>query len=413
MTKRVEIEWLKSETSIAPAFWDLCFPANVEGRWWYETLEQSGLEDQFRFRYGLVRRDGVPIAIVPAFSMNVPMEVVAPPWIMPYLRPAGRLFPQLLHEPTLFVGSPCSDEGTIGLAPAVDFAEIAPAIHESLEQAAAELGTRVIAWKDFPLNTQSALNQVCNEYGLFPSLSYPGTVVKLSGTNMQSYWQGLKGSRRYNLKKKLTRSKQDAELIAVCEQFPDQSVLDEIFPLFWQTYLKGETKFEKLTPQFFNLIAKRKVSWFVYLRDVKDNRIVAFMLCFKLGNKMINKFIGLDYQRPKEWFLYFRLWEAAVEWALSQGATEFQSGQTGYRGKIDTGHELVPLLNYCRNRNPFLHELYRRVGPTITWSDLDRDLSEFLKAHPESDFRLDSQKAHDSASVAPLQTMPLANPSRI
>jgi hypothetical protein len=74
---------------------------------------------------------------------------------------------------------------------------------------------------------------------------------------------------------------------------------------------------------------------------------------------------------------------------MQNGAKEFQSGQTGYRGKIDLGHNLVPLVNYCRNRNPFFQELYRRVGPTITWSELDHDLETFIKAHPESDYKLD------------------------
>jgi hypothetical protein len=393
------VEWLESESLIPPALWRLCFPSTLEGRWWYETLEQSGLEDQFRFLYGLVRRNNAPIGIVPAFSMNVPMELVAPPWIMPHVRAAGRVFPQILHEPTLFVGSPCSDEGTIGLLPGINLKQIAPFIHEAVEQKASKLGSRVVAWKDFPLETHAELLPVLERYGLFPSLSYPGTSVKLTGSSMKEYLERLKGSRRHNLKKKLARSKQDSNLVASVVQFPEPAVLDQVFALFWQTYLKGETKFEKLTPKFFHLIAQKKVSWFILLHDERDGRMVAFMLCFKLGNKVINKFIGIDYHRPKEWFLYFRLWEAAMEWALSQGATEFQSGQTGYRGKIDIGHQLVPLLNYCRNRNPLLHELYRRVGPTITWSDLDSDLLEFVKAHPEADFRLSPQLHQEGVVV--------------
>src|SRR2546426_6524221 len=40
-------------------------------------------------------------------------------------------------------------------------------------------------------------------------------------------------------------------------QRPDPLLLDEIFALFWQTYQKGKTKFELLTPRFFQLIAAR------------------------------------------------------------------------------------------------------------------------------------------------------------
>jgi len=33
--------------------------------------------------------------------------------------------------------------------------------------------------------------------------------------------------------------------------------------------------------------------------------MLAFMLCFDMGERVINKYIGLDYGRPKEWSLYF------------------------------------------------------------------------------------------------------------
>ncbi|MHB8744469.1 MAG: hypothetical protein ACYC9L_15290, partial [Sulfuricaulis sp.] len=109
---------------------------------------------------------------------------------------------------------------------------------------------------------------------------------------------------------------------------------------------------------------------------------VAFMLCFKLGDHVINKFIGIDYQKPKEWFLYFRLWAAAVDWSLAQGAKSIQSGQTGYAPKIEIGHELVPLTNYCAHSNPLIHWIYATVTKTVNWNTLDEDLAIYLKAYP-------------------------------
>ena len=57
------------------------------------------------------------------------------------------------------------------------------------------------------------------------------------------------------------------------------------------------------------------------------------------------------------------------------GATDFQSGQTVYRAKLDLGHRLVPLTNYCQHRNPFLHQLFARVARNISWATLDKDLA--------------------------------------
>jgi hypothetical protein len=111
--------------------------------------------------------------------------------------------------------------------------------------------------------------------------------------------------------------------------------------------------------------------------------MVAFMLCFAVAGRTINKFIGIDYDRPKDWFLYFRLWDAVVDLALAQGATSIQSGQTGYSAKIEIGHDLEPLTNYVRHRNPLVHWIYRTVARTVNWDTLDDDLAVFLKAHPD------------------------------
>ena len=44
-----EIELLKKASQIPDDLWDACFQPPTEGRWWYEALEQSGIDDQFIF----------------------------------------------------------------------------------------------------------------------------------------------------------------------------------------------------------------------------------------------------------------------------------------------------------------------------------------------------------------------------
>jgi uncharacterized protein len=98
---------------------------------------------------------------------------------------------------------------------------------------------------------------------------------------------------------------------------------------------------------------------------------------------MINKFIGLDYGLGGHWFLYFRLWEQAIAWASSVGATDFQSGQTGYRAKLDLGHRLVPLNNFCQHRHAWLHRLFASVAQGISWATLDEDLAHHVIAQAD------------------------------
>ena len=366
------VSFTRSASDIDAALWDACFPAPLEGRWWYETLERSRLEDQFTFLYAVLRKDGTPVGIAPAFVMRFPVSLVAPDALKPLLPLIG----SLAHPKTLFVGSPCADEGTVGLAPGTDRAAALSALQDALLAKAKELDAPLLVWKDMPAD-------VAQPAGTFRVVSFPGTVVEL-GADRAAYLASLKGSRRHNVLKKIKRSaSQFSARVEVLDK-PEARVLDEIFPLFMQTYERATTSFERLGKEFFAQIAQVPCARFVTVREEKSGEMVAFMLCFELAPKLINKFVGMDYRRPGEWQLHFRLWDAVVDYALSRGLTSIQSGQTGYAVKIETGHRLVPLVNFCRHRNGLVHALAARAARGIDWPALDDDLARYVRAHPEA-----------------------------
>jgi hypothetical protein len=380
------VRFVDSESQVDPALWDACFAPPLEGRWWYSTLEQCGLEDQFSFLYGVIHRDGVAVGIAPAFVMDFPVALVAPPALRRGIEGLARMFPSLACPRTLFVGSPCADEGTVGMLRGVDSKSALLALQLALEARARVLGAALLVWKDFPASYAPDLEWLAQQQRLFRVVSFPGTIVEFPGRSKEAYFAALKGTRRHALRKKLRRSAAKADIRIEIVRSPDGRMLDTLFGLFWQTYQKATTRFEKLNRKFFEIIATRPESHFIVLREQSADEIVAFMLCIDMGSRIINKFIGIDYRRPRDWLLYFRLWDAAVEWALSRGAEAIQSGQTGYAPKIETGHRLVPLTNYCAHRNPLVHAIGRAFARRIGWSTLDDDLARFLKAHPDFEF---------------------------
>jgi len=378
----IKVEWVNSEADIPAALWETCFQAPFEGRWWYAALEKSGLEDQFSFMYGVVYEDDKAVAIAPAFVMNVPIRLVVPPALLPAVNVLGKIIPSLLYQRTFFIGSPCSDEGRIGMINVENVAARLLAINQAMQAQADQLQAPMRVWKDFSNVHQTDFTAILKPEGLFQLISFPSTEVKLEGTNFQSYLSALKSSRRSKLNKKLKQAANAPVEVEVLQQ-PNAQNMDEIFNLFWQTYEKGDTKFERLNRQFFDLISAQEHSYYVILREQKTKKILAFMLCFKLGEHVINKFIGIDYSQPKEWFLYFRLWEAAVEWTYSVGAKSIQSGQTGYAPKIELGNNMIALTNYCKHKNPLVHWIYAKIASTVNWNTLDEDFATFVKAYPE------------------------------
>ncbi|MBI5920555.1 MAG: GNAT family N-acetyltransferase [Betaproteobacteria bacterium] len=382
-----QVDWRSSVEEIPQSLWEACFLPPLEGRWWYQALHASGLEDQFQFWYGLIQCNGEPVGIAPTFKMDVPMQLVLPPALMPMARLLGRLKPSLLYQRTLFLGSPCADEGSLGLLPEVNRLQAMRAVHQALLLQARKLKAPMLVWKDFPASYGDEFSRLAKHEGLFPLRSYPGTMAVLPGVTKEEYFASLKASRRHILKKKIRRSAEKVGVKVDVIQYPDQAAMNEIFNLFWLTYEKATTKFERLNRAFFERIAQTPAAYFIILREQDSGSMIAFMLCFASEHHVINKFIGIDYARPKEWLLYFRLWDAALDWALSRGARSIQSGQTGYAPKIELGHRLVPLTNYCRHRNPLIHMIYGLVAKTVSWATLDEDLARFLKAHPEEEHR--------------------------
>lgn len=373
------VHWREHAGDCARELWQQGFPPPWEGLWWYLALEQGGLDDQFRFLYAEVR-DGQqrPLALAPAFLMEVPLEMFVPEPLLPLLRTLARVFPALLHQRTLFFGSPCSERGWVGFAKDCGH-DCQAAVLEALERAAVrkagELRVAMRVWKDFPAALQPALDGVAARHGLFRVVSFPGTRVELPAAGKEAYFLALKPSRRQQLRRKLRRSAQAVTLRSEVVATPDEALLAQLFGLFWQTYEHATTRFERLTPTVFSHFASAAGVAFIVLREPAADAPVAFMMVNVEGPVLINKFIGFDYTQPREWLLYFRLWDAAVDLALSLGKSAIESGQTGYRAKIAVGHHMLPLWNYCRHRNPLLNAIYRAVGGRIDWASLDPELA--------------------------------------
>jgi hypothetical protein len=313
-----EVEFLKKASQIPDDLWEACFPVPGAGRWWYEALEQSGIDDQFTFFYGLIKHLGGPVGIAPVFVMDMPVEQVAPQEFLRLMRLIGKIVPSVLCQRTLFVGSPILDESRIGLISQVNRRAALLALQMALEAKAGELRASLIIWKDFPESSSADMNWLSHQRRLFRVISLPNTVVELPSHRKEDYFAAMEGSKRQNLKRKLRRSRERVELSVEIVQHPDAKMLDEIFGLFWQTYEKSTSKFERLNRKFFEVFAEKQATLFIILREKVTGQIVAFRICFDMGERLISMFIGMDYSRPKEWMLFFRLWEAAVDVALSE-----------------------------------------------------------------------------------------------
>jgi hypothetical protein len=61
---------------------------------------------------------------------------------------------------------------------------------------------------------------------------------------------------------------------------PDNQTLHQLYRLFSRTYLKGKTKFEELTPEFFEFISREKRSATLYFKAPVFSRNCSFYALF-------------------------------------------------------------------------------------------------------------------------------------
>lgn len=379
----ITVRFVDRFDAIPESLWEACFAPPREGLWWYRSLHDSGIDEQFTFLYALIEEEGRTVGIAPCFIADVPLEIVVPKALMFLITLPGKLWRGLSHQRTLFIGSPCSDEGWVGTLPGVDRRQALLAVYDATQAEAHRRKAPMVAWKDVPQAGKADMEWLMGQRKAYALPSYPNALIAFASPRKEDYFAALKGTRRHQLKKKIKLSNQRVQVTVETLQNPSSAVLDEVFGLFTQTFDRAEVKFERLNRRFFENIASEPESHFLLLREESSGELIAFMLCLVTGDLVINKFIGFDYSRPKDWLLYFRLWDAVLDWSLARGAKGIQSGQTCYQPKIEQGHSLMPLFNYGRHKNPLMHWIYSKVAAKITWRSLDKDLARYLDAHPE------------------------------
>ena len=129
-----------------------------------------------------------------------------------------------------------------------------------------------------------------------------------------------------------------------------EAEVDELYPLYLQTYNRSGMHFEKLTPEFLvrlGLSMPDKVRYFVWRQN---GRPIAFSVCTIDGDTICDEYIGLDYQSSISSSLYHYTFRDIVTWAIENGLKTYASTGLCYDPKLHLRQELVPLDLYVRQR---------------------------------------------------------------
>ena len=344
---------LSSVRQIERQEWDRLFGDIPEGYDYFQVLEASRLEG-FEFCYVRISAGSRVELIAPLFWSDFDLAIGVEGLAQKSVGIARKVFPRLLTARTLFCGSPFGENGTIGVrADSPNQPALVAELVRAMEGVCREKVLACMLFKDFPGSAARLLAPLARR-GFLKGASFPNVVLPLPYRAMPEYLASLSRNARKDVRRKMKKALAGGSLeVRTVDNVAD--LIDPVYELYLNTYNAGTVRFEKLTPEYFLEVGRKMRSQATFFLFRLDGRLVCFNLCFRHGDQLIDKFIGLDYTVARKLNLYFYTWYHNVQWCIENGVRHYQVGQTDYEAKVRLGGKLVSLYFHGRHRNPLLN----------------------------------------------------------
>jgi Acetyltransferase (GNAT) domain len=297
-----------------------------EGAEFYQAFQASRLDD-FSFGYfGVYRADRL-VTVAPYFVMNFRLNTLLPNgWLKRSL--------SWIRFKLACIGHPTVDVGRI-------HGEVSDETLAAINGELAKKGS-LLAYKGF--------DQHLPMRGFVAAKGLPVPVLSLG----PDYYQAMKSERRNLLKRKLKKAA--ALHYEECAGLPEHLVA-KVYQLYVNTYEKAELKFEKLTPEYF--ANTRDLSH--YLLYFLNGELIGFTQLIGKGPHLVNRYIGLDYEKSYDYGLYFAMFIRTLEFGVRGGYAEIELGATSYEFKRILGAHQVPTWNHYRHNNALINWLLGKL----------------------------------------------------
>ena len=346
---------------------------------YYELVHES-LKDQFAHYYLLLKdAGGVTRAIQPFLIVSQDLATGTPAVIRNLLARIRRHFPGFLKLRMLMVGCSAGEGDIVLEKQSRDIAWTVDALKEGLIPVAGELKAMLIVFKDIPKIYRQSLDRL-RLFGFTRVPSMPATKLDLNFPDFESYLKTRIGyTMRKNLRRKFRKTEsRPIELEIVTDISP---YVDEVYPLYQQTFGRSELKFEELTKSYLCELGRRMNDRARFLVWRQEGRIIAFASTIVHKGVLRDNYIGLDYSVALEYHLYFVTWRDTIVWALKNGIHTYHSAPLNYDPKYHFRMELEPLDLYVRAPNGWLNVIFKRVLPLIEPTRYDPVIRKFANAN--------------------------------
>ncbi|HEY8229847.1 MAG TPA: GNAT family N-acetyltransferase [Rhodanobacteraceae bacterium] len=356
--------------AFAPDAWNRLFPHELEDHAYLHAVERADIAG-FRYLYFAVRDGDRLLAAVPAFVTDYRLDTTVQGGLRRVTETLAKLFPRLLRIPMLSLGSPVTERCRVGFTPdstPEQHAAWLDAILLHMETVAAKEKFGMLAVKDAPLD-EPAWQQVCPRHGLRALPGLPGATLDVPWRNVDGYLESLGPSTRKDLRRKwragaALKIEWRTDLAAIAE---------DVQRLYRETLANAELSFEELTPAYFENVLREMPGRAFCVTYSEGDRLVAFNLVLRDSERLLDKFLGMDYATMDRYNLYHVSWLENIRFCIEHGIGVYESGQGLHGEKRRLGSALHANALWYRHRNRFIDGVFARFEKLASLDRFDGD----------------------------------------
>jgi len=342
---------------------------------YFQIIERT-LGAQFQQRYLVLENERTgQIGVQPFFFVDQDLTAGLPGKFRNWVLKMRKRWPQFLVLRMLMVGC-AAGEGQLDH----DEPWYVEALHDSLELFRKRGDASIVMLKDFPREYRDSLRAFSkNGYRRVPSM--PAATLNLDFADFEEFMaKRLSKVFRKNLRRKF-KALQDAEPLEMEVTDDVTPYVDEIFPLYYQTFQRSEFKFEELTKEYFCSIGRDMPERTRYFIWRQGGKIVAFNLCMVHDGILYDLDVGMDYSVALDLHLYFVSWRDIISWCLKNGVKMYHTGPLNYDPKLHLRLSLAPQDLYARHSSSWINPFFKIAIEFLQPVRHDPTLQRFENAH--------------------------------
>jgi predicted N-acyltransferase len=272
------------------------------------------------FRYVLFRdADGKPAASACLCTYSVDGTVLVEKGFARRMACAlKRISPVLVTYKIVFCGLPFSGgQSHLRFAEGVDQRAILTALDGMLRTIAREDGAKCIVLKEFQEHELSAV-EAAGDLGYLRADSLPMNQLGLEHADFEGFLGSLHNKKRYEARKSIKKFSEGG-LRMVTTSDPDEVdrlFTPEVHRMYDAVVSRSDTKLEMLPVEFFREMVRQLPGNCEISFAMDGDTVRGFGLCLFSETEYHPLFLGVDYDRNRDYDLYFNMMYASVAEAL-------------------------------------------------------------------------------------------------